>query len=111
MAPGRKMSAGVAALLLLTFVSGCGNGNGVESRHERRELVVQRPFAGTHPIKAVCTTGMVADLVRNIGGERVQVTQLMGEGVDPHRYKASIGDVHKLNGADIVFYSGLHLEG
>src|SRR5262249_4010738 len=62
-------------------------------------------------IHAVCTTGMVADLVRAVGGNQLRVTQLMGAGVDPHRHKASIGDVHKLNGADIIFYSGLHLEG
>jgi manganese/zinc/iron transport system substrate-binding protein len=35
----------------------------------------------------------------------------MGSGVDPHLYKASEGDVSKLTSADVVFYSGLHLEG
>lgn len=68
-------------------------------------------FAGTYPIRAVATTGMVADLVRNVGGEDVEVVQLMGEGVDPHLYKASPGDVSQLNRADMIFYSGLHLEG
>lgn len=63
------------------------------------------------PIKVTCTTGMVADLVRNVGGNRVQVTQLMGAGVDPHLYKASPGDVAQLMRADMVFYSGRHLEG
>src|SRR5438874_12753877 len=62
-------------------------------------------------INAVCTTGMVADLVTNVGGDRVRVTQLMGAGVDPHLYKASPGDVSKLSAADVIFYSGLHLEG
>lgn len=61
-------------------------------------------------IRAVATIGMVADVVRNVGGERVAVTALMGPGVDPHLYKASEGDVRALEGADIVFYSGLHLE-
>lgn len=54
---------------------------------------------------------MVADIVRNVGGSHVAVTSLMGEGVDPHLYRASAGDVSRLNQADIVFYSGLHLEG
>ena len=54
---------------------------------------------------------MVADLVRNVGGPDVEVTQIMGEGVDPHLYKASPGDVSLLNGAQMIFYSGLHLEG
>ena len=60
---------------------------------------------------AVCTTGMVADLVRNIGKQHVRVTQLMKAGVDPHLYKASPGDIRTLNQADIIFYSGQHLEG
>jgi manganese/zinc/iron transport system substrate-binding protein len=62
------------------------------------------------PIRAVATTGMVADVVRNVGGERVQVTQLMGAGVDPHLYKPSERNVIALAEADVVFYSGLHLE-
>lgn len=61
-------------------------------------------------IKAVATTGMIADIVKNIGGERVQVTSLMGPGVDPHLYKASEGDVQSLGEADVIFYNGLHLE-
>ncbi len=59
----------------------------------------------------VCTTGQVADILTNAGGEHIVVESLMGTGVDPHLYKATPGDVRKLNAADVVFYSGLHLEG
>lgn len=62
-------------------------------------------------IKVVTTTTMLTDLVKNIGGDAVKVEGLMGAGVDPHLYKASEGDVSKLHNADIIFYSGLHLEG
>jgi len=62
-------------------------------------------------LKIVTTTTMITDLVMNIGGDSVHVQGLMGSGVDPHLYKASEGDVSKLTNADIVFYSGLHLEG
>jgi manganese/zinc/iron transport system substrate-binding protein len=62
------------------------------------------------PIKAVTTIGMIGDVVKNVGGERVDVIGLMGPGVDPHLYKASEGDVIRLGEADIVFYNGLHLE-
>ncbi len=62
-------------------------------------------------LRVVCTTGMVADLARTIGGERVDVHALMGPGVDPHLYKASPGDVRLLENASIVLYNGLHLEG
>lgn len=59
----------------------------------------------------VATTGMIADLVRNIGKDSVQVTPLMGPGVDPHLYKATQGDLGRLQAADVIFYNGLHLEG
>lgn len=59
----------------------------------------------------VTTTSMITDLVQNIGGDKVTVQGLMGAGVDPHLYKASEGDVSKLADADMIIYSGLHLEG
>ncbi len=62
-------------------------------------------------LNIVTTTTMITDLVKNIGQDSVSVQGLMGSGVDPHLYKASEGDVSKLTGADVVFYSGLHLEG
>ena len=62
-------------------------------------------------IRVVATTGMVADAVRDVGGDRVEVEALMGPGVDPHLYKASEGDVTRMARADVIFYNGLHLEG
>lgn len=61
-------------------------------------------------IRVVTTVGMITDVVRIVGGERVQVKGLMGPGIDPHSYKASEGNVIDLAGADVVFYNGLHLE-
>jgi len=58
----------------------------------------------------VTTIGMIADAAKNIGGDDVKVESLMGAGVDPHLYKATAGDVKKLNDADLILYSGLHLE-
>ncbi len=62
------------------------------------------------PIRVVTTIGMIADITQNVGGERVEVTGLMGPGVDPHLYKASEGDVTRMAEADLIFYNGLHLE-
>lgn len=59
----------------------------------------------------VTTVGMVTDIVRQVAGDDADVQGLMGAGVDPHLYKASFRDVEKLDHADVVFYSGLHLEG
>lgn len=65
----------------------------------------------TSPYRAIATTAMVRDLVEQVAGEHARVTGIMGEGVDPHLYKPTRDDVHKLLTADIVFYSGLMLEG
>lgn len=62
-------------------------------------------------LNIVTTTTMITDLVKNIGGDHINLQGLMGSGVDPHLYKASEGDVTKLSNADIIFYNGLHLEG
>lgn len=59
----------------------------------------------------VTTCGMVTDIVREVAGDKAKVTGLMGEGVDPHLYKPTRDDVARLLQADVVFYSGLMLEG
>jgi manganese/zinc/iron transport system substrate-binding protein len=62
-------------------------------------------------LHVVTTTGIIADAVQEIGGDKVQVQALMGPGVDPHLYHARESDIQRLASADIIFYSGLHLEG
>ncbi len=89
----------LALILLAALLPGCG----AAGPRDPAELA-------SRPLRVVATTGMVADLARNIGGERVHVTALMGAGVDPHLYKASERDVISLQEADLVFYNGLHLE-
>ncbi len=63
------------------------------------------------PVRAVATVGMVADLVRAVGGDDVDVVTMIGEGVDPHVYKPTRNDVVLLQRAEVVFYNGLLLEG
>jgi manganese/zinc/iron transport system substrate-binding protein len=62
-------------------------------------------------LQVVTTTTMITDLVKNIGGDKIDIQGLMGAGVDPHLYKASESDVSKLFNADVIVYNGLHLEG
>lgn len=59
----------------------------------------------------VTTTTMLNDIVKIIGGDVVISEGLCKEGVDPHSYKATAGDITKLNNADIVVYNGFNLEG
>lgn len=96
--------ATLGVALSLLFASGCSE-TSIPSSLSRLH------FTGRYPIKVVVTTGMVGDVVRNVGGDKVEVFQLMGEGVDPHLYKASPGDIRSLDEADFIVFSGLHLEG
>ncbi len=67
--------------------------------------------AQSAPINAVVTIGMIADVAEAVGGECVEVTAIMGPGIDPHLYQARAQDVQMLQNADVIFYSGYSLEG
>ena len=62
-------------------------------------------------LKVTSTIGMIGDVVANVGGQHVESIRLMKPGIDPHLYKASQGDIAKLENADLIFYNGLQLEG
>ncbi len=89
-----KWLSNIYILLLALIISGCSK---TEENHGA--------------IRVVTTTTMITDMLREIGGDQIKVSGLMGPGVDPHLYKASASDVSKLQNADAIFYSGLHLEG
>lgn len=85
-------------LSLAALLSSCGDKGGKTQTSESR-------------FTAVATTGMIADALRHLLPDSVEVVALMGAGVDPHLYKATQGDLQRLLKADLVVYNGLHLEG
>ncbi len=68
-------------------------------------------YAQDAPLKVVATTTQATDLVKIIGGDKVEVTGLMGGGVDPHLYQFTESDIAAMSEADVVIYNGIHLEG
>lgn len=101
----KKMNSAIRRLIIaivfltLTVIGATACGQASDNGAEKGKLTI------------TTTTGMITDIVKNVGGEHVAVSGLMGAGIDPHLYKASQGDVSKLDNADIIFYNGLHLEG
>ncbi|MGE3998966.1 MAG: metal ABC transporter solute-binding protein, Zn/Mn family [Planctomycetaceae bacterium] len=96
-----RLLCGVTACLVPLLLSGCGDSPTAGAPDGQSE--------GQYTI--VCTTGMVSDIVQQVAGTRATVVTLMGEGVDPHLYVPTRSDVVRLRDADVIFYSGLLLEG
>jgi len=61
-------------------------------------------------IQVVTTLPLFADFVRNVGGDRVEVTSLLPLGADPHTFEPSPRDVEPITKADVAFVNGLDLE-
>ncbi|MEX0718668.1 MAG: zinc ABC transporter substrate-binding protein [Planctomycetaceae bacterium] len=100
-----KIRTGSIFLCSIAAIIGCG-GNDPENAGPQPAV-----FDGPRPMRIVATTGMVADIVRQVAGDAAAVTALMGPTVDPHRHKPNREDNQAIENADIVFYSGLNLEG
>ncbi|MBU2020370.1 MAG: zinc ABC transporter substrate-binding protein, partial [Bacteroidetes bacterium] len=71
-----------------------------------------QPEQWQKPRLVVATTGIVGDILHEILPEsNYEIHTLMGPGVDPHSYDARPSDIRALGNADVIVYSGLHLEG
>lgn len=113
----------LCALLLLGTLTGCTAPSDnteqdasteatTEESHTKNELPAMEPLnLDGRKLRVTATVNILGDLARVIGGDRVEVTELMGPGIDPHLYKASARDVNKLESADVILYGGFHLEG
>ncbi|AKQ45480.1 manganese transporter [Rufibacter radiotolerans] len=87
-------------LALVLLLAGCTSKetNGFKAHQQGKKYIVT-------------TTSILRDAVANIVGKAAVVDALMGAGVDPHLYKAALGDLQTLREADVIIYNGLHLEG
>jgi len=76
-------------------------------------FIVGMVSAHDDELHIVATTTQAADIanILTAGIDNVTITPLMGAGVDPHLYQPTESDIAAMNEADVVIYSGLHLEG
>ena len=63
------------------------------------------------PLKVVASFTVIADFAKNVGGDRVNITTIVGPDGDAHVYEPSPADAVAMAGADVVLVNGLHFEG
>ena len=96
---GARRTMGLVGAVLLGggFLAGCGSDGG--------------SGGGTgETVSAITTTTQIADIVREVGGDEVEVTQLLQPNTDPHDYEPRPSDVEAFPDADVVFINGGHLD-
>ncbi|MFU8805384.1 MAG: metal ABC transporter solute-binding protein, Zn/Mn family [Bradymonadaceae bacterium] len=88
----------LTSILCLVLILGLGCKNEVPRDEDERPLIV-------------ATTTMLEDMVRELGGDAVQVRGIMSAGADPHIYQPRPGDAKMIASSQMVVMSGLYLEG
>ena len=73
--------------------------------------LLSSPLAMAKTVNAVTSFSILGDIVQEVGGEHVKVTSLVGPDGDPHSFEPSPKDSKAINASDVVFVSGLGLEG
>lgn len=67
--------------------------------------------AQAEPLKVVASFSIIGDMARNVGGDRIELTTLVGAGGDAHVYEAKPADAVAMKDAQVVLINGLHFEG
>lgn len=97
----RFKRACLAAFSACTLVlSACADQGSFKASPQRDDGVVD----------VVTSTALIADLAKNVAGDRARVTSLMPPGADPHAYEPSLRTVRNVANADIAFMNYLLLE-
>jgi manganese/zinc/iron transport system substrate-binding protein len=101
----RKYFFSFLYIIVLMGLIGCSNDQRLKRRAEFRQWI-----ESNGKIKVLSTTAMINDLVRKVGGDRVDTLTLIEGELDPHSYQLVKGDDEKLMFAQVIFYNGLGLE-
>jgi len=103
-------------LMLVLVATGCATTGTPKAASPLLPIVDQLPtlspvtLANEEKVRVVATTNLVADIVAQVGGDRITLHPLLAPGVDPHSYTSTPQDLRSLNDAHVVFINGLHLE-
>src|SRR5690625_437059 len=92
----KKWQIFVPIFILLFILTACSGGDNEQSNGK---------------IKAVSSFTILEDMIKEIGGDNIEVHNLVPTGTDPHKYDPLPEDIKAATDADVIFYNGLNLEG
>jgi ABC-type Zn uptake system ZnuABC Zn-binding protein ZnuA len=115
----RSWGSSLLGLVAVLLLAACGRGaaspgvtpgQAISDRDVRLPELRAANLAGGQKLRVVTTTGIVGDVVKNVAGDSVDLTTLIGPGQDPHTYQPTPKDIAAIERAQVVFISGFHLE-
>lgn len=108
--PGRRLTltGAVASLLLL---AGCGERQTAQPAASAAASGASAAAVTAQPLRVISSFSILGDVARQIGGEQVQVTDIVGPGQDGHVYQVTPADIRRLREAQLVLMNGLGYEG
>ncbi len=106
-----KLAIVAIALSLVLAAGGCQSPGGAEPADDAAPGALSPvSLQAGEKLRVVATTSLIADVVANVGGDRIELAQLIPTGADPHGFTPAPRDVRTLNDAHVIFINGLGLE-
>ncbi|MCB9154328.1 MAG: zinc ABC transporter substrate-binding protein [Caldilineae bacterium] len=105
-----RLLATLSIVLLALAITGCGSTASQEQVAPTAPTTQDATPVAADQLKVIATTTIVGDVVRNVGGEAIDLTVLLPIGADPHGFEPAPADIAAVNSADLVFINGLELE-